>query len=336
MEQGRSYSRVKRFQATNRMETHSGGREAANRGGRRGVIALDVGGTKTACGLIGESGDIFFHKVVPTSQAGPEESADQLATLIETAIRECPCDMTACAVGIIVPGWVNRTARTVWAPNIAGWDHVALEQMMAARVPVPIILDSDRAGYVKGEAWLGVARGLQDVVFVAVGTGIGAGILAEGRILHGHDDLAGSVGWMALNPSHYLHYAQVGCFEAEASGSAVGRKGTDVLGAESAAITSRDVIDAASRGHAGARSVLEEALRYLGMGIANLVSVLNPEMVVLGGGLLQSGCFPSERVRAEAERWAHPFAMHRVRIDFSTLGESAGLYGAARIALDNV
>ena len=153
----------------------------------------------------------------------------QLVSLAGDAIRACPTDLAVGAVGLVVPGWVNHKTRTVWAPNIAGWDHLELEAVLQQNIPLPIILDSDRSGYVMGEAWLGVARGMKDVVFLAVGTGIGARILANGQLLHGHDDLAGAVGWMALNPIFQEIYTRMGCFEAEASGNSVGRKGSVAL-----------------------------------------------------------------------------------------------------------
>jgi glucokinase len=248
--------------------------------------------------------------------------------------------MVASAAGLVVPGWVNHRERTVWAPNIGGWDNLPLEQLLSHQVPIPIVLDSDRSGYVIGESWMGIARGLTDVVFLAVGTGIGAGIICEGRLIHGHDDLAGAVGWFALNPLYKELYAAMGCFEAEASGNSVGRKASAYPGGRKggtwqATRSARDVLEAAAAGDSAAISIVDEVTVYLGMGIANLVSTLNPEMVVLGGGLFHSGAYLFEKVKAEFMRWAQPFAAQRVRIAQSALGEKAGLCGAARIALDN-
>lgn len=307
---------------------------------KRGVVALDVGGTKIACGLFLEDGKVLFQKTVATSQESAEASVGQLVSLVDEAVSESPVEVVAGAVGVVIPGWIDRSTRTVWAPNISGWDHLPLERRLAERIPLPIILDSDRSGCVKGEAWLGAARGLSDVVFLAVGTGIGAGIMAGGQILHGHDDLAGSVGWMALNPHFQDLYTQMGCFEAEASGNSVGRKGTATLSdgtaAGARALTARDIVEAAASGEPSAKKILDEVVVYLGMGIANLVSVLNPEMVVLGGGLFRGGAYLLDRVREEFVRWAQPFAAQRVRVELSALGDRAALIGAARIALDNI
>ncbi len=302
----------------------------------RAVVALDVGGTKTACGLFRQDGTRLFYRVVPTAQTTPEASVEQLAGLAEEAISSCPKDHSACAVGIVVPGWVDRRSRTVWAPNIAGWDHIALESLLAAALPLPIVLDSDRSGYVMGETWLGAARGCRDVVFLAVGTGIGAGIVADGRLIHGRDDLAGAVGWMALNPQFRDDYARMGCFEAEASGNSLGRKAARDWAREGGTVgTAQVLIEAAKAGDASALGLVEEGASYIGMGIANIISTLNPEIVVLGGGLFQSGKWLLDLVQKQAMRWAQPFAAERVRIELSSLGEGAGLCGAARIALDN-
>ncbi len=297
-----------------------------------GVVALDVGGTKIAGGLVLDDGQLLASRSVPTLQISAEASITQLAALIEETLADSPKDVVAAGVGVVIPGWVNHRKRTVWAPNIAGWDHVPLQQKLQERIALPVVLDSDRSGYVKGEAWLGAARGLRDVVFLAVGTGIGAGIMVNGQVAHGSDDLAGAVGWLALNPEFKERYRQMGCFEAEASGQAIALKGR-VLGGgvhESA----RRVIEAAASGDSKGAEILDGVAAYLGMGVANLVSTLNPEMVVLGGGVFQSGALLLECVRRDFKRWAQPFAAESVRLELSTLGDKAGLFGAARLALD--
>ncbi len=303
----------------------------------RCAVALDVGGTKTSCGLFREDGRLLYDRTVSTTQDGADASLAQLVGLAEEAIGAAPRDSATVGLGVVIPGWVNHEAQTVWAPNIAGWDHIPLGKRLSEAVPVPVFLDSDRSGYVKGEAWLGAARGLSDVVFLAVGTGIGAGIISGGRVIHGHDALAGAVGWLALDPRFKEAYGRMGCFEAEASGSAVARKSAAAPGASAPGgglPTAREVLAAAAAGDARACAIVDEVVTYLGMGVANLVSTLNPQMVVLGGGLFQSGVL-LERVREEFVRWAQPFAAERVRIELSALGERAGLTGAARIALEN-
>lgn len=296
---------------------------------RRAVLALDIGGTKIAAGLISEAGEIIAHRKVLTVQATLDESMNQLAGIIDEMAAG---EVAIVSVGVAVPGWFNRRAGTVWAPNIAGWDHIPLERHLSERVPFPVRVDSDRNAYVLGEAWMGCAKGIDDVVFLAVGTGIGAGIVSGGRLITGHDDLSGCVGWYALQPEYQELYAATGCFEAEASGKSIGRKAEERGWASSTPA----VVEGAERGDPAARALLDEAARYLGMGVANLINTLNPEMIVLGGGLFQQGDYLISAVTREFPRWSQPIAAERTRLVRSQLSEDAGLFGAARIAWDRI
>jgi len=251
------------------------------------------------------------------------------------------------AVGIAVPGVVFHESGEVWAPNIAGWDRFPLTARLVEQTTLPLVLDSDRAAYVLGEQWCGVARGFRNVVFVAFGTGIGAGILVDGRLVRGSGDVAGAVGWFALDPRFRPEYAERGCFECEASGSAVGRLAQRTLeqGRQSAIagiaassggeVTAEAVFRAADSGDALALEVLDHVAEVMAMGLANIVSILNPEIVVLGGGLFQSDLRLLEPVRERVARWAQPLAAAAVRIEPSGLGEDAGLFGAAKLAWDS-
>ena len=172
---------------------------------------------------------------------------------------------------------------------------------------------------------MGVARGLDDVIFVAVGTGIGAGIISGGRLIRGASDIAGAVGWFALNPEMKDVYRHIGCFEAEAAGPSVARRGPWS--------TTEEAVEAARTGDAGALASIEETTRYLALGIAILISVLNPGMIVLGGGLMRASDLLLERIRKQVLDWAQPVAARDTRIELTQLGEDAGLFGAARLAL---
>ena len=213
-------------------------------------------------------------------------------------------------------------------------------------VDVSLVLESDRSAYVAGESWRGAAAGARDAVFLAVGTGIGAGIISGGRILHGHEDIAGAVGWFGLNPAFKPEYASMGSFEAEASGNSVARKAREFLergraslmialaGGRVEAVTAEVVAEAARKKDPLALEVVAETVTYLAMGIANIVSILNPEVVVVGGGLFQAADIFLEPVRREFKRWAQPLAARTVRIELSALGEDAGLYGCGKLAWD--
>ncbi|MGZ5423449.1 MAG: ROK family protein [Candidatus Aminicenantales bacterium] len=310
--------------------------------------AVDVGGTKIASALFTREGEISAGKKVAIDNAGGDAAAsqvrDEIAALAVAARR---AGGRLAAVGVCVPGIVYSASGKVWAPNIPGWDQYPLLKKIGGLSPlraVPLVLESDRSAYVAGEAWKGAAAGARDAVFLAVGTGIGAGIISGGRILHGHEDIAGAVGWFGLDPDFKPEYASMGCFEAEASGNSVARKARerlakgrpsamlDLAGGVIEAVTAEIVAAAARRQDPPAMEVVADVVTYLAMGIANIVSILNPEVVVLGGGLFQAADLFLPPVRREFKRWAQPLAARSVRIEPSALGEDAGLYGCGRLA----
>ncbi|MGB8960247.1 MAG: ROK family protein, partial [Candidatus Aminicenantales bacterium] len=281
--------------------------------------AIDVGGTKIASALFTREGEISAREKTVIDKAGGDAAAsqvrDEMAALAEAARR---AGGRLAAVGVCVPGIAYSASGKVWAPNIPGWDqYPLLEKVMAQEgqspagtvPPVPLVLESDRSAYVAGEAWRGAAAGARDAVFLAVGTGIGAGIISGGRILHGHEDIAGAVGWFGLDPDFKPEYASMGSFEAEASGNSVARKARerlaegrpsvllDLAGGVIEAVTAETVAAAARRKDPLAMEVVADVVTYLAMGVANIVSILNPEVVVVGGGLFQAADLFLEPVR---------------------------------------
>lgn len=279
------------------------------------VLAVDLGGTKAALGRVDEDGRVHGRR----RTAAPASLDDTVACIAEDAIG-------VDAVGVIVPGLCTPDGRA-WCPNLWGDVHVPLRDALQSRLAVPVAIDCDRAGHVVGEAWRGTAQGVRDVAFVAVGTGIGVGIIAGGHVVRGAHGTAGSAGWSALCERWDDEFARCGCWEAHAAGPAIAK----AFGAASAA----DVVAAAREGDARAIAALRDAAAWTGRGIATLVSVLDPALVVLGGGVMHgAGDLLLDPIREAIARWAQPIAARQCRVVLSTLGEDAGLFGAARLALD--
>lgn len=310
---------------------------------------IDVGGTKIASALFTKDGKMTSREKVPIEKGAADKPARQIIRIIHRLAAEArKRNGEIKAIGICIPGVVFQKSGLVWAPNISGWDHFPLRKMLREKTRIPLVLDSDRSAYVLGEQWRGVARGKTDVVFLAVGTGIGAGILAGGRLVRGSEDIAGAVGWFALNPYPKPEYAEIGCFEAEASGASLGRKARRLIKAGAPSImkklskgnieniTAETVVSAAKAGDRLARFLIDSTVSYLAMGIANIVSILNPDMVVLGGGLFQAGELLLRPIRVEFKKWAQPLAAKKVKIELSLLGENTGLYGAGKLAWDSI
>jgi len=310
---------------------------------------IDIGGTKIASALFTEGGRMSGRKRVPIDSGPADRPVRQIAGLIhDLEGRALENGGELLAIGICIPGVVFARTGRVWAPNIPGWDHFPLRDRLTAITDIALFLDSDRSAYVLGEQWGGAARGKKDVVFLAVGTGIGAGILSGGRLVRGSRGIAGAVGWFGLDPRFKSEYSAMGCFEAEASGGSIGRKARELLASGEPSVmrdavkgridrvTARTVMESARAGDPLARHILDRAVVYLAMGIANIVSLLNPETIVLGGGLFQASDLLLEPVRREFKKWAQPLAAQKVKIELPALGENAGLYGAAKLAWDHI
>jgi glucokinase len=283
------------------------------------VLAVDLGGTKTAIARVDEEGTL--------SDRQSFASARSLGDSVEQIVKIARASRHVDAIGIIVPGIYTPSTGSAWCPNLWGMEHVPLRKALKGRIETHVLIDSDRSGYVLGEAWMGAARGLRHVVFVAIGTGIGVGILSDGMVVRGAAGIAGAAGWFALNPEWNTAYGIAGCWEAEASGLGVAR--------EAKLPDARAVVAAARSGDERALRVLRRAAHYTAMGVANLISALNPEAVVLGGGLMAgAGDLLLDWIRADVPRWAQPLAAGQCRIELTQLGEDAGLLGAAKLALD--
>ena len=290
------------------------------------VLAIDLGGTKVSFAVIDANGTVLARAKRASHEGGAAVGFDALAASATDVVRAAGLGWNDVGgTGLVVPGIYDPATGRAWAPNLWGMVEVSLREALSPRLPLALIIDSDRSGYVLGEAWQGAARGATDVVFLAVGTGIGAGILSGGRLVRGHGGVAGAVGWFALDPRWREDYGRMGSFEAEAAGPALARR----LGRASA----EAVAEAARQGDPAARRAVDETVEWLAMGTANLISALNPQVVVLGGGLMQAADLFLEPLRQAVRRWAQPIAVERCRIEPSRLGEDAALFGAARLAL---
>jgi glucokinase len=291
----------------------------------RVVLAIDLGGTKASFAVIDAEGAVRARRNRPSHEGGAAVSFDALAASAADTVRAAGLSWAEVhAAGVVVPGIYNPATGRAWAPNLWGRDEVPLLGELRPRLPVRVVIDSDRSGYVLGEAWQGAARDCTDVVFLAVGTGIGAGILSHGRLVRGSGGIAGAVGWFALDPRWREDYGRRGGFETEAAGPALARR--------TGAATAVDVAAAARRGDPAARRAVDETVEWLAMGTANLISALNPQVVVLGGGLMLASDLFLEPVRRAVRRWAQPIAAEHCRIELTRLGEDAALFGAARLA----
>ncbi|MDR1719262.1 MAG: ROK family protein [Dysgonamonadaceae bacterium] len=310
------------------------------------AMGIDLGGTKIISALFDNDGAILCKTAhLLEKRSGAEVGRLVLQTIDELMSLSGQNVEILETIGICVPGIADSKTGLVWAPNIPGWEHYPLQKEIEDYIKnkwVKVRVASDRTCYILGETWKGVAKGAENAVFVAVGTGIGMGILVDGRILHGHADITGAAGWMALNMQYEADYPQYGCFESNASGNGIARcalrligegkyKGSILHQYDPDCITAREVFDAYDAEDPLAGAVIDKAIQLWGMAAANMVSLLNPEIIVWGGGIFGPAVKFLPRIKAEACRWAQPIAVAQVEFVASQLGGDAGLYGAGKL-----
>jgi len=311
------------------------------------LLAIDLGGTKLAIGIFSADGDLIAEERLSINKRNGNEAGQLISVKVKNILSQNPEENKIQSIGISVPGVFYKETGTVWAPNISGWENYPLLQEVQSIADVPVNIDSDRSCYILGEWWKGAAKGCTDAIFLAVGTGIGAGILVDGKILRGANDIAGAIGWMALEKPFQNDYVECGCFESSSSGDGMAKLARRFLSAEDQyagalknksvdVITSVDVFEAYDKEDFIAKKVMDHCIEYWGMAVANLVSLFNPQKIIFGGGVFGPATKFIPAIYDEAAKWAQPISMKQVKLDASMLGSNAGLYGAAYLAKQNL
>jgi glucokinase len=310
------------------------------------LLGMDLGGTKLAVALFDEQGKPLHREHIPLGNRGGREVGGLITGSLKTLLGSQKYGAIE-SIGIAVPGIYHAANGRVWAPNISGWDdYPLLDEVEKVTGRTPVVIDSDRACYILGESWQGNAKGCRDAIYMAVGTGIGAGILTAGNVLRGASDIAGAIGWMALKKPFSDAYVSCGCFEHYASGDGIARTTLVVLREMSsytgrlrdippAELSARQVFTAYSNNDPVAKEVIRLCVEFWGMAAANLVSLFNPGKIIFGGGLFGPATPLIPNIRQEAAKWAQPVSMRQVSFEPSALGNDAGVFGAAFLALKN-
>ncbi len=309
------------------------------------VLALDLGGTKLAAGLFTPAGECLAHSTrLLESRQGAAVGSLMQDMAADMAWQAQQAGHPVQTIGIAIPGIYDSASGTVWAPNIPGWEAFPLLQAMQEVFPgLPVHIASDRSCYILGEYWQGNARGCLDAIYLAVGTGIGAGIMSGGQVLHGARDIAGAIGWMVVPDTMGHTDNSMASLESLASGTGMVRMAKAMAQASAhykgplqlPDISAADVMHGYDTGDRVAIQVVQHCISLWGMAVANLVSLLNPQKIILGGGLFGPATVLIPDIRQAAERWGQPMGMQHLVLDSSALGNKAGLYGAAFLAISS-
>lgn len=306
-------------------------------------VGIDLGGTNLKLGLVSASGELLERFSCPAEASrGPDHVLGRMADAVRDLCRAAKISLSdVAAVGVGTPGPVDtKTGIVAVAPNLAGWRNVPVRDTLARNLGRPVILENDANVAAYGEFRCGAGRAVRDMILLTLGTGIGGGIILDGRLFRGATDTGAELGHIVV---HYggrpCGCGNRGCLEAYASATSVVARLRERIEAGEAsalggrpAISCKDVFDAAAGADALAARIVEETAEYLAAGITSLLHVLNPERVVLTGGMMGAGDAFLDRVRHRVRQTAFERASAACEIRWSTLGGDAGILGAALAA----
>ena len=313
------------------------------------VVGVDMGGTKILAAVVDAEGKIISHSKIAThAEKEPDQVIDRIARCIGEAIEQAHLEASQIrAIGIGAPGPLDpEEGIVIFAPNL-DWSNVPLKAELESRLGIPTFVDNDVNVGTLGEHVLGAGRGVKNLVGIFVGTGVGGGIILNGKLFHGASKTAGEVGHMIVKADGpRCGCGNLGCLEAVASRTAIAKqlqkailkkKKKSILpklnDGNLDLIRSKALAEAVKRGDKVTTKVMRRAGKYLGIGVASIVNFLNPEMIVLGGGVIEAmGDSFVDQIRRVAGEYALPNTMNGVQIVTAKLGDNAGVIGAAVLA----
>jgi len=308
------------------------------------VIAVDLGGTQFRVALFDAAGRLLRREAFPThGEQGPAAVLDRIAAGCRDMLTQLPAGGSLAGVGVAAPSPIDPKRGVVFqAPNLPGWVDIPLRDELARRLDLPVLAGNDANLAALGEWRFGAGRDHGDLVYLTISTGVGSGFVSAGRLLVGHSGLAGEAGHMVLQLDGPLcSCGKHGCFEALASGTAIHREAVRraPLAPDSALgrrdpLTAAAVDEEAERGDPLARELMEAAGRATGAGVASLVHIFDPDIVVIGGGVSRSGPLWWDAVQRSAREHVLLAYLPGLRIVPAGLGDDAGLFGAAAAVLN--
>lgn len=333
------------------------------------IIGIEFNQSEITAALVDEHARVVVERRIETPQRTTRAAIAAMAKLVlDLAVSKERVHSPIPAIGLSVVGVIDPPSRRVSVSGLKGWTRVPLAQLLEEhlneaghdiRTPAhekraraqhadsahPALIVSARASAIAAaESWCGAARGKTNVVYISIGREIEAGILANGHVVTGASGQAGAVAWLALSEHFKSEYESSGCLSAETAMNAITRRAIEAWGgyggsmlsglikADASQLDTATVLRAARGGDKLAVNVVNETCRWIGRGVANLISTLNPEAVVLGGELGIALKPFLDDVREEARHWAAPEAARQCRIVTASVGERAGVIGAARLA----
>lgn len=316
------------------------------------VVGVDLGGTTTKLAFINVEGEIIEKWEIETdhSDAGKNITANIAKSIDQKLKEQGETKDKLIGVGMGSPGPVNYKAGILYnAVNLPWEDHYPLKKNLEEAIHLPALIDNDANCAALGEMWKGAGNGAKDLVCVTLGTGVGGGVITNGKIVQGVSGAAGEIGHITVIPDGGApcNCGKTGCLETVASATGIVRLANLKLKEEGLAegllvkiyeengsITAKDVFDCAKLGDAACLEIIDEVAFYLGLVLANLGNTLNPEKIVLGGGVSKAGDILLDKVQSYFDKYAFSRVKDTTKISIATLGNDAGVIGAGWLVMN--
>ena len=312
------------------------------------ILAVDLGGTKIVTALISSRGEIISRGYNPTlAEEGADAVINRILTTVNSFVSNALSSSYSIAtIGIAAAGAIDSEKGLVTdSPNLPGWHNIPLKDMVEKATGIRTFIMNDASAAALGEHIFGAGRGMNNLIYLTVSTGIGGGIIINGRLYSGPSGSAGEIGHTTIDINGpRCSCGNIGCLEMLASGKAVAREAKRLIaqGAKTAIIelaegdlqniTAQTVATAAQKGDTLALTIISKAANYLGVGLVNLVNIFNPEMIIVGGGMAKMGNMLLDGARKVVTERAFQMPAQLVRIVPSQLGDNAGVLGAVAFA----
>ncbi|NJN92815.1 MAG: ROK family protein [Anaerolineales bacterium] len=304
------------------------------------VVGIDLGATKIALGLINPQHQIVARRRIPTNVLeGPQAAVERMAQNVADLAQELPAGERIAAVGICSPGPLNHeTGLIIDPPNLTGWRNVPMQQMLTDRLNVPVRLEHDAKASALGEYHYGVGRGERSMVYIVVGTGVGAAIIVDGQLYRGMHNSAGEVGHITINRNDEPGSSGVkGCVESYMSGPFLVQRYERLLRASNQQfpdqpLTGELIAHLAAKGDKSARQIMTQAGEALGVAIASLAMVLDIELYVIGSSVAKAGDLLLEPARQSMPHYCFQSVAATVRIVPASLGDDGPILGCGWLA----
>ncbi|PRO66680.1 ROK family glucokinase [Alkalicoccus urumqiensis] len=308
------------------------------------LAAVDVGGTSLKMAFVTHDGEIAAKWEIPTNQSDKgAHIISEAAASIKEKQREYNVDIGA--VGVGAPGFIDVERGFIYEAVNVGWKSYPLREEMESLLGLPVVVDNDANLAAGGEKWKGAGGGADNLLAVTLGTGVGGGIIAGGSIIHGQSGMAGEIGHITAvrEGGARCNCGKNGCLETVASATGIARIGREKAAANPSSsiggalkakgsLSAKEIIDAAKNGDHAAEEAVNEAADHLGFALANLCNSLNPETIVIGGGVSKAGDYLVEKITASFKTYAIPKIAAETTIRLAELGNDAGVIGAAWLA----